>query len=132
VPNMTITNIDNGTVLIGEGEFSDELLTFAGADTLAEGTILARDSGTGKLVPFDPDDIGGVDHEIAKAVLTYAVTATGAGDVAIRALIRGRVNAGRLVVDDGASVTAAIRDQLRAYGITPVSVSQLSQLDTQD
>jgi len=52
--------------------------------------------------------------------------------VAIRALIFGRVNADRLVVDDGATVTAAIKDQLRSYGITPVSVSQLSQLDTQD
>jgi hypothetical protein len=130
--NMKITNVDTGSVVLDDAEYRDETLTVGGAVTVAEGTILARDSGTGKLVPFDPDDAGGVGHEVAKAVLPYAVTTTGAGDVAIRALVRGRVNANRLVIDDGASITADHLDQLRDYGITPVAVKQLGQYDTQD
>lgn len=123
------TSIDTGSLVLGseQPEYRDELLTFPGADTYVAGTILARDSSTGKLVAFDPDDVGGVDHEVAKAVLTYDVTAAGAGDVAIRALVKGTVNADRLVIDDGAAVTAAHLDQLRDYGITAVDVQQLSK-----
>lgn len=129
--NIEITNNDLGKVALGDNEYRDELLTLTGAVTVEAGTILARDSSTGKLVPFDPDDAGAVDHEFAKAVLDYEVTSAGAGDVAVRALISGRVNATRLVVDDGATITSAMLDQLRDYGITPVSVSQNSVLDNQ-
>lgn len=126
---MEITNIDVNSVELADGEFSDELLTFGGEDTFVAGTILARDSGTGKMVPFDPDDAGGVDHEVAKAVLTYDVSRGSAGDVSIRALVRGKVDASRLVIDDGAAVTDAHLDQLRDYGITPVDVQQLGRID---
>ena len=40
--NLTITNNDVGSVILKEGEFRDDLLTFAGAGTVLEGTILAR------------------------------------------------------------------------------------------
>ncbi len=40
--NITITNVDNGSVALADEEFRDELLTFAGADTFVAGTILAR------------------------------------------------------------------------------------------
>ena len=77
--NLTITNVDLGNVILKDGEFRDDLLTFAGAGTVVEGTILARDSVSLKLVPFVK---GGVTNEngIPKAVLTYDVTAAGAGD----------------------------------------------------
>lgn len=86
----------------------------------------------GKLVPYDPAGAGGT--QVPSAVLTYEVVAAGAGDVAIRALIAGRVNATRLVIHvdgDGSNITAAILDQLRGRGITALPVKQLSKLDNQ-
>lgn len=52
--NLTITNVDLGGVVYEEGPCQDELLTLAAAETVAEGTILARDSATGKMVYFVP------------------------------------------------------------------------------
>ena len=131
--NITITNNDNGSVILEGGTFRDELLTFAGADVLAEGTILARDSVSGKLVIFVK---GGVTNEngIPKAVLTYEVTATGAGDVPVRAFEGGKVRKERLIIDadgDGSNVDAAVLDQLRDYGIESVDVQELGILDNQ-
>ena len=48
--NLVTTNNDLGSVIVKDAEFRDELLTFAGADDLLEGTILARDSVSLKLV----------------------------------------------------------------------------------
>lgn len=228
MPNMVKTDVDCGSIELAGGEFRDELLTFAGADTFVAGTILARlvdaisvtasavtgtgngtvtsatvvegpivplvgvytltvqtavanggvwrltdpngaivgiltmtvgagaatifeigglrftitdgstdfaagDSATltvaanGKLVPFDPAGAGGTQFPVA--VLTYDVTRTGAGDEPIRALVTGRVNKNRLVIDVGGSITAAIIDQLRSMSIVPLDVKQLAGLD---
>lgn len=131
--NIEITNIDQGNVLLSDGKFNDELLTFAGAATVAAGTILARDSVSLKLVPYVK---GGATNEngIPKAVVTYDVTAAGAGDVAVRALVDGEVRFERLVINadgDNSNVDKAVRDQLRDYGITVKNVEQLSVLDNQ-
>lgn len=131
--NITITNIDNGSVFIEQGQFEDGLLTFAGAATVVEGTILAVDSVSLKYVPFVK---GGTTNEngIPKAVLTYDVTATGAGDEIIRAGIQGDVRIDKLIIDadgDGSNVDKAVLDQLRDYGITPRTVSELNILDNQ-
>lgn len=231
--NMTVTNVDTGTVEIQGGEFRDELIAFGGADVLAPGTILARrevatavtasaitgtgngtvtaatvvagevpqvgaytlvntlvvadggvfelrapngqvvasglrltvgaggttvlragglqftvtdgstnfalgDSFTltvaadGKMTPFDPAGVGGA--QIPTAVLTYEVTATGAGTLAIRPLVTGQVNFDRLIIDadgDGDNITAAIVDQLRDFGIVAHPVRQLAGYDNQ-
>lgn len=131
--NLTITNNDLGSVVHEKGSFRDDLLTFAGAATVVEGTILARDSASLKLVPYV---IGGSTNEngIPKAILTYDVTATGAGDVPIRDMVSGAVRAERLVVDadgDASNITAAILDQLRAYGLVSIDVQELNILDNQ-
>lgn len=131
--NITIENVDLGNVVLDSGEFKDDLLTFGGAGTVVAGTILARDSVSLKLVPYV---IGGSTNEngIPKTVLTYDVTATGAGDVAVRSLISGKVRKERLVVDadgDDSNITNAILDQLRSYSIVPVSVTELNVLDNQ-
>lgn len=234
--NLTVENIDNGSVFIEQGHFEDGLLTFAEAATVAGGTILANKAvadavtasaftgtgdgtisasavaagqivpilgayvltcttavtnggifkledpngalvatgltltvgdgattdfdvaglaftvteGTGadfvagdfatmtvatagnKYVPFATDGAGGA--QIPKAVLTYDVTATGAGDEAIRAGIQGDVRIDKLIIDadgDGSNVDKAVLDQLRDYGITPRTVSELNILDNQ-
>lgn len=235
--NMTITNIDTGSVELEGGKFRDELLAFAGADTFAKGTLLARravalapvisaitragtSDGTvtaaavvhgskvpkvgayvltciaavanggiwklvdpngelvapylamtvgagaattfevdglsfvitdgannfevgdtctitvaadGKLVPFAADGAGGAQFPLA--VLTYAVTRSGAGNEPVRVLVAGEVKKERLIIDadgDGDNITAAILDQLRAAGIVATSVAQLGDYDTQD
>lgn len=232
--NMTVTNVDLGSVVLSDAEFRDELIAFGGADVLAEGTIMARrrvalavtasavtgsgdgtvtaatvvagssvpvagvwilrcvtavanggvwqledpngsivatgltmtvgagaatvfstnglqftitdgaadfaagDTATltvaadGKMVPFATDGAGGA--QIPAGVLTYDVTATGAGNVASRIMISGRVRTERLIIDadgDGSNVTSLILDQLRDASIVPVSVEELNILDNQ-
>ena len=133
MPNLTITNVDLGSVILKDGEFRDDLLTFAGAATVVEGTILARDSVSLKLVPFVK---GGATNEngIPKAVLTYDVTAAGAGDESIRDMVSGSVRAGRLIINadgDGSNVDAAVLDQLRDYSLVSIDVQELNILDNQ-
>lgn len=131
--SITITNNDLGSVIIEKGEFRDDLLTFGGAGTVVAGTILARDSVSLKLVPYVK---GGVTNEngIPKAVLTYDVTAAGAGDVAIRDMVSGKLDASRLVIDadgDASNIDAAVLDQLRSYSLVAIDVTELSAYDNQ-
>lgn len=129
--NITITNVDRGSVELQNGRYHDALLTFAAAHTFKPGTILGR-LATGKLVPFDPGGAGGAEKPIA--VLTYEVSRSAAGDQPIRPLIAGDVNEKRLVIDadgDGSNITPAILDQLRAVGIVALPVEQLGALDNQ-
>ena len=129
----TISNVDLGSVILKDALFRDEELTLAGADTIAEGTILARDSASLLLVLFVK---GGVTNEngIPKAVLTYEVVSTGAGDVPIRAMLSGEVRKERLIIDadgDGSNIDNAVLDQLRDYKIIAQDVSELNILDNQ-
>ena len=133
MPDPIITNNNLGTVLIADAEFRDDLLTFAGADTYVEGTILARDSVSLKLVAFVK---GGVVNEngIPKAILTYDVVAAGAGDIAVRAGVAGSYRKELLVIDadgDATNVDNAVIDQLRDYGLTPLDVDELNIPDNQ-
>lgn len=126
--NPVSTSIDLGGVALEGEAFDDELLTFGGAATYLAGTILARDSATLKFIAFVK---GGVTagNGIPKAVLTYDVTAAGAGDIKISALIKGVVKKQRLIIlADGndSNVDGAVKDQLRAFGLTPVPVQQTS------
>jgi len=131
--NPLITNNDVGVVQSDGARFKDELLTFAGAATVLEGTILARKTTTGALIPFVKG--GSTDGDgIPVAVINYAVTATGAGDIPIRALETGTVRAGRLIIDadgDASNIDAAVLDQLRDFSIFSVDVSELNIQDNQ-
>ena len=129
--SLTITNIDQGSLFIGTPTVQDDTLTFAGADTLVRGTILARDSVSGKLVIVAA---GGTTNEngIPKAILMSDTTAAGAGDKSVRVAVVARVNKRFLVIDadgDSSNVDAAVIDQLRDYGIIVHTVAQLSALD---
>lgn len=122
------TNKYSNTIAI-DGEVSrDEVLVFGGAGTVLRGTILGRVTATGKLKPMATAAVDGSQNCVA--VLTYDVVAAGAGDVAIRALVKGQVNRNRLIIaldGSGVNITPAILDQLRNYGITPVDVQQVGQ-----
>lgn len=131
--NITIENVDIGSVILQDGQFRDDLLTFTGAGTVIEGTILARDSASLKLVPFVK---GGIVNEngIPKAILTYDVIAAGAGDESIRDMVSGSVRAERLVIDvdgDATNVDAVVLDQLRDYSLVSIDVQELNILDNQ-
>lgn len=131
--NIVIENVDVGSVILQNGEFRDDLLTVAGAVTVLEGTILARDSVSLKLVPFVK---GGATNEngIPKAILTYEVTSAGAGDEAIRDMVSGSVRAQRLVIDadgDATNIDAVVLDQLRDYSLVSIDVQELNILDNQ-
>jgi hypothetical protein len=132
--NITITDINVGGIALHDEEFRDDLLVFAGDDTYAAGTILARDSVSLKLVLFVK---GGSTNQngIPKAVLTYPVSRVGAGDVKVRALVKGVVDKNRLIIDadgTGANIDNAVLDQLRDYDIVALDVAQLGGYDTHD
>lgn len=86
--NMTITNIDTGCVELEDGEFRDELLTFAAADTFVKGTILAR-------------------QEVVLAITPSAVTGTGNGTVTLATVVAGSTvpKAGNYVLRNTEAVT---------------------------
>lgn len=133
MPNIEKTDIVVRSIAFGGGDetFDDDVVTFAGADTLAAGTILARDSVSLKYVIFVA---GGSTNEngIPKAVLMHELVATGAGDRPARVMVEGKVRKAALVIDadgDDSNITKAVRDQLRDYGIKVVEPSQLDQLD---
>jgi hypothetical protein len=131
--NLTVTNCEFSPVVVSNPVYRDELLTLAGADVIAAGTILARSTATLKLVLYVK---GGstAGNGVACAVLPYAVTSTGAGDTPVRALVSGEVSKTALVIDaDGtdANIDGTVVDLLRARGITPLVVTNTSVLDNQ-
>lgn len=130
----TVTEIDVSQLIISvdNNGFRTELVTFAGAGTVSKGTILARDSVSGNMVPFV---IGGSTNEngIPKAVAAEDVVATGAGNVRGRVLQAGVVDFGLLIVNadgDNSNITNAHIDQLRDYGIRTESLLELNKLAT--
>lgn len=87
-------------------------------------------TGSNKLVPFNPAGAGGAQRPMA--VLLDPATRTSGGDLAVRPLVEGEVVKERLIIDvdgNGSNITPTILDQLRAAGVTAVSVKQLSTLD---
>lgn len=131
--NPTIANVDSGWVQISDPVVSDELITFGAAGTLATGTILARDTSTLKLIPFVK---GGTTtgNGVPKAILQYPVTAAGAGDVAARPLIGGKVRKDKLIIladGNATNVDKSVEDALRLTGFFVMTNVNLSQLDNQ-
>lgn len=49
--NIVITNVDRGSVELKDGQFRDDTLRFAGADTFVEGTVLARRAVQSAITP---------------------------------------------------------------------------------
>ena len=128
---------DSSTVAIvagGTGGLTwDTAVAGTGTLTALEGTILARDSSSLKLVMFVK---GGSTNEngIPKALLTYGASIAAAGDLAVRAMHGGKVRAGRLVIaadGDDTNVDAAVLDGLRNYALISVDVTELNILDNQ-
>lgn len=118
--NITVTTVDtNRGPGFGDPVYENNTFEATGAIDLVKGTILARDSVSGNLVPFV---VGGSSNEngIPKAVLAADLSFTGAGTQLIRPLVKGQVAGGRLVIQadgDNSNVDAVVKDQLRDFGI---------------
>lgn len=130
---MTVTNNTLNNPILQDAEFRDDVLNLAGADSIAAGTILARDSASLKLVLFVK---GGSTNQngIPKAILTYPVVTTGAGDVRVRVAVAGKFRRNKLIIDadgTGANIDAAVLDQLRDYSLVPIDVTELNIVDNQ-
>ena len=134
MPNMTVSDINPGSVELGECTFDDELLTFAGADVLAPGTILARNTSTLKLQIYAKAGVSN-GNGIPTCVLPYGVTATGAGDIKVRVITSGRLNFNRLVIDavgDNSTLDATVKDLLKDQGLIVEQVKSMPGYDTHD
>jgi hypothetical protein len=81
----------------------------------------------GKLEAYSKTGTGGT--QIPVAVLTYDVVAAGAGDIKVRALIKGILKKKRLIINadgDDSNIDFLVRDQLRRSGLTAVDSTQTS------
>lgn len=137
MPNMKVENIDNGGVLFQAETtvFNTDVLTLGDGVTAVEGTILARDTSTLKLVPFVKGGTTNGDG-VPSTVLTYDVKneSGAAGDVPVRIPAECKVYINRLVIaadGDNSNVDAAVIDQLRDFSIIPAESSDLTVLDNQ-
>jgi hypothetical protein len=87
----------------------------------------------GKFYLYAAGGIGG--EGVPSLVLTYEITATGAGNVSGRLLKKGKVIQERLVIDavgtPGSGISAAIINSLEKYSITVQSSRELNILDNQ-
>ena len=127
--SVTVIGAALACVVLKDAMFRDEMLTFAAAGELKDGTILARETRSGKLIPFVKGGTGG--EEEPKAVLTYDVKVDAAGDVAIRAAIAGKFRKQRLIIladGDDTNVDAEVIDGLRQVGLTPIDVHETTIL----
>lgn len=125
--SMTVTNQDNGALIIAHHRTRPETFRAGGAATYAVGTLLARNTTDNKLHPFANGGANGTGTPIA--LLLEEVVATGAADFPIDALIYGRVRKDKLVINgqsDLAQLTVARIDALAALGIEIVDVTENS------
>lgn len=114
--NYESTPHAQGCLLLGDNDFRTETLAVAAAGegqtiNIVDGTVLTRDSTTGKLKPAATAE--GPLFVLCDEVLTPI---TAAGEYAVRVVISGRVDR-RKVFLAGTAVTDAQIDALRNYGI---------------
>ena len=128
-----VTNSDTRGAVIFDALYQKDQTLTPTATTYLPYTILARDSVSGKLVPFVK---GGTTNEngIPKALLPYELVSAGTDDLKVNTLIGGRVNKDKLVIDadgDASNIDAVVLEQLRDYGIIGEPVTQNTILDNQ-
>ena len=125
-------NLDPSGVAVFNCEYQAGTIAFAGADTLAAGTILSVDTSEGSAsVPayilYNPAGSG--DEIVPAAVLVDEVSVTGAATVAIRPIVKGTVRFESLSIDAGTALTATHMLALRDKGILAQTVNDLAEYD---
>lgn len=110
-----------GSLLFGNNEFRTEILTVAADSSIGNGTVLTRDSNTGKLVAASTAT--GALFILCNEVNTPF---TVAGDYPVRVVISGRVDR-RKVNLAGSELTDADVDALRANGILAMDAYSVNE-----
>lgn len=98
------------------------------ADTVTFTVVAA--SGTELYAPFLATGVNGLQNP--NGILLDDLVATGAGNVAARVVVAGKVNRALFVIDadgDDSNVTLAIIEQMRVNGLFPVSSTELGVYD---
>ena len=122
--NITITNCDTGSIMLGGEEWEDGVFAAAAGGNVPQGTVLEK-SGTDYVFASATPTAGA-----ALAVLPYDLEIAAAGDIPIRALIAGRVNRSRLRLNGSTDpVPPEVVDALRNFSIIAVPVEQCSAFD---
>lgn len=132
VASGLVLTVGAGAATVFEAAGLQFTITDGAADFVVGDTATLTVAADGNLVLFATDGAGGA--QIPKAVLTYEVVSTGAGDTPVRVLERGKVNFNRLIIDadgDNSNVDTIVIEQLRDYGIETQNVQNLSVLDNQ-
>lgn len=124
MPNITITNVDYGSIMLGGEEFEDGIFAAAAGGSVPQGTVLEK-SGTDWVFASAAPTAGA-----ALAVLPYDLEVEAAGDIPIRALIAGRVDRSRLKLNGlSTPVPQIVVDALRNFSIVALPVDQLNVYD---
>ena len=120
---MKTENVTNRVVMLGDNEFEGGQITLAAGVTAVAGAVLKRDGNNFALAAAG---------DTFTAVNPFEIKNETAADktFGFRALVAGRVRADMLRVGS-APTGVADNDKLRAYGILPVKVTDLSQKDNQ-
>jgi hypothetical protein len=128
IDNVTATEIKT----VVEADTTDLTVTVVGdAAVFTATTSIQFVSGNALAkLGLSVETVTANENGIPKAVLNYELAGAN-GDNVIRALVAGEVRDSKLVIANGTSLTDAIRDQLRNYGIVPIDISELGQLDNQ-
>lgn len=122
--NITITDINYGSVAIGGEEFEDGVFPAAAAGVVPAGTVFEKAAGDYVFASATPT------AGAPLAVLTYDLTVAGAGDIPVRLLVAGRVNRTRLKLNGSAlPVPQAVVDALRDFSIIALHVDQCDLYD---
>ncbi len=87
-----------------------------GAGELKRGTLLAKNSTTGKLVILGTTPSGSETLE-PYAVLCDGVKVPDNEDANVAVYLSGKFNANKITVKDGYTLSESDKDKLRAYGI---------------
>lgn len=133
MPDPTITNVDLGSVILENARFRDHVMTFAGGDTMLAGTLVAKDTSTGKYVIYVK---GGstAGNGIVRGILTEQVVASSSGDEAVRVAIAGDFRKSRLIIDadaDDSNIDETVISLLQDVGLVPIDALELNVLDNQ-
>lgn len=114
-----------------EADTTADVAVVGAAAVFTAGTELDFISGAA-LAPLglSVETITANENGIPKKVLQYELVGAN-GDNFCRPIKAGGVRTDRLVANNGTTVTKAMLDQLRDYGIIPRSVNELGKLDNQ-
>ena len=130
-----ITNYDTGSLALWDNMYADITLNAGGAVTYPEGQVLAFDASADK---YKITESGTPAVANAKVVLAEEAVFSGAGDKLVRAIVKGGVDASKLVFDGTdtlATIPAGSEDNfllyLRRYGIYAVTLAEQRIQDNQ-